>query len=387
VPESDELSEKDLGNWKLLKDFHEALARVFCFANVHPTFDDPRRKLAYGDYLSLFLFGLVNPVVKSMRGLCAASNLPRVQREICHHKVSLGSFSEVQAVLDPDLLHQTFCQLAERVKSTQPMDPRLAHLELIAQDGSLWRALPRMGWAEYGVGPDGKAKGVRLHLRFHLQDQAPVDARIGNGKSSEREALRKMSKAGQINVGDRLYGTDYKLLDELNQAQAYFVFRIKEGSAVQIEQELPLSEADRAANVVRQAWVRLGAVEQWRSIKVRLVQIRTATHDLLLVTNLPLEKVAAELVGAIYRRRWSIELFFRWIKCILQCRHFFAESREGVAIQMYLALIAALLFQLWTGRRPNKRTMELFQFFQMGWASADDLKRFLQKYAPVKKSA
>ena len=43
----------------------------------------------------------------------------------------------------------------------------------------------------------------------------------------------------------------------------------------------------------------------------------------------------ADLIGLIYRRRWTIELFFRWIKCILGCRHFFAESPEGVAIQLY----------------------------------------------------
>ena len=65
------------------------------------TFRDPRRKLGQKDYLSLLLFGLFNPVVDSMRGLCAASRLQRVQQEICSAEVSLGSFSEAQAVVDP----------------------------------------------------------------------------------------------------------------------------------------------------------------------------------------------------------------------------------------------------------------------------------------------
>jgi hypothetical protein len=68
-----------------------------------------------------------------------------------------------------------------------------------------------------------------------------------------------------------------------------------------------------------------------------------------------------------------IECFFRWIKCILGCRHWLAESSEGVAIQIYLALIAALLLQLYIGQRPNKRMMELIQMHQQGWATDQEL--------------
>ncbi|MBE0545573.1 MAG: transposase, partial [Verrucomicrobia bacterium] len=98
-------------------------------------------------------------------------------------------------------------------------------------------------------------------------------------------------------------------------------------------------------------------------------------------TNLTVAKASAELVGLIYRRRWSIELFFRWIKCILGCRHFFAESPEGVALQLYLALIAAVLFQQYSGRRPGQREMELIQMYLLGWASAAKLVALLQKYS------
>ena len=100
------------------------------------------------------------------------------------------------------------------------------------------------------------------------------------------------------------------------------------------------------------------------------------------MTNLTVDKASAELVGLIYRRRWSIELFFRWIKCILGCRHFFAESPEGVAIQLYLALIAALLFQHYSGRRPNRRQMELIQMYLLGWATAKEVIALLEKQTP-----
>jgi hypothetical protein len=239
-----------------------------------------------------------------------------------------------------------------------------------------------MTWAEYGVGPDGEAKGVRLHLRFHLVRDVPWDARVERGQSCERQALRQMLVPKQISVGDRYYGEDYRLFAEVDAADAFFVFRIKDNAVVHEELSLPISSADQAAGVVRHAWVRLGAHESKRSILLRLVEICTATQHLLLVTNLAAEEFPAELIGRIYRRRWQIELFFRWIKCILRNRHLFAESAAGVAIQMYLALIAGLLFQLYTGRRPTKRQMEAIQFHLLGWASDQELAELLQRGAP-----
>lgn len=372
-----ELTEKDLHHWQMLAVFQEVLEEVCARVPLHGTFADPRRTLGCAPYLSLFLFGLCNPVVQSMRGLCSLSRLPRVRQATGCAQVSLGSFSEAQAVIEPRLLEEVFKELFQRTQSRSDPERRLAPLNVVLQDGSLWRALPRMAWAEYGVGPKGDAKGVRLHLRFHLVSDKPLAAKVTQGRSSERQALRELCVAGQTNVGDRLYGEDYQLFGEIDLAQGFFVFRLKEDAVLNVEEELPLSAADRAAGVVRQVWARLGAQAARRSIRVRVVEIQTADQHLLLVTNLPVETAAADLIGLIYRRRWTIELFFRWIKCILGCRHFFAESLEGVAIQLYLALIAALLFQGFTGRRPTQRQMELIQCYFLGWASAEDLLRLL----------
>jgi hypothetical protein len=375
-----EISEKDLHHWQMLESFQEAVERVFARAALPATFADPRRELGYASYLSLFLFGLTNPVIESMRGLCAISRLPRVQQVVgCKKPVSLGSFSEMQALLEPSLLAKVFQEVYKRIPGGTARDPQLQHLNLIIQDASLWSALPRMAWAEYGVGRKGEAKGVRLHLRFHLLADKPFAADVTRGKDCERQALRRMSEPGQITVGDRYYGEDYHLFEEIDQAQGFFVIRIKEDAVVQLEQELPLSATDQVAGIVRHAWVRLGARKASQSMRLRLVEIKTATQHLLIVTNLPVEKASAELIGLIYRRRWKIELFFRWIKCILGCRHFFAESPQGAAIQLYLALIASLLFQYYTGRRPNKRMMELIQFYFLGWATDQDLESLLQQ--------
>ena len=55
------------------------------------------------------------------------------------------------------------------------------------------------------------------------------------------------------------------------------------------------------------------------------------------------------------------------------CRHWLAQSQNGVTIQLYLAIIGALLLQLVLGRRPNRRLYECFQLYLMGWASLEEL--------------
>ena len=89
--------------------------------------------------------------------------------------------------------------------------------------------------------------------------------------------------------------------------------------------------------------------------------------ELVLVTNrLDLD---ADLIALAYRYRWTVELFFRWFKCILGCRHLLSHSENGGQLQVYLALIASLLISLWVGRAPTKRTYELLCFYLSGWAS------------------
>ena len=92
--------------------------------------------------------------------------------------------------------------------------------------------------------------------------------------------------------------------------------------------------------------------------------------ELLLATDLEIE---AELIALIYRYRWQIELFFKWMKSILGNRHLMAESPAGAAIQTYSALIAALMLQLLTGKRPTKRAMELIRFYLMGHAELEEV--------------
>ncbi len=128
----------------MLDDFRRRLAKVQAGA-VKPEArpGGSERLLLEENYFSLILFGLFNPVIKTMRGLCFASHLKRVQDEVCGRPVSLGSFSEAQGVFDPELLRQVFLDLSGEI-STSWGDERLAHLADKLVDGSLLPALPRM---------------------------------------------------------------------------------------------------------------------------------------------------------------------------------------------------------------------------------------------------
>ena len=130
--------------------------------------------------------------------------------------------------------------------------------------------------------------------------------------------------------------------------------------------------------------VALGGPQSGAVLKqlLRVVAVHTTDEHgkpivLLLATNrLDLD---AELIALGYRYRWAIELFFRWFKCILGCKHLLSTSQNGVTIQVYLGIIASLLISLWTGTKPTKRTWEMLQFYFCGLATADELLEHIRK--------
>ena len=73
------------------------------------------------------------------------------------------------------------------------------------------------------------------------------------------------------------------------------------------------------------------------------------------------------------RQSLTRQLFFRWFKCILGCRHLLSHSANGVQLQVYMALIVSLLISLWVGRAPTKRTYEMLCFYLSGWASTREV--------------
>ena len=83
--------------------------------------------------------------------------------------------------------------------------------------------------------------------------------------------------------------------------------------------------------------------------------------------------VPAEIIADIYKYRWSIELFFRFFKHVLGCRHLLSTHPVAIQVQAYCAIIACLLIHLWTGGKPTLRTFEMICLYLQGWATLGEL--------------
>ena len=90
--------------------------------------------------------------------------------------------------------------------------------------------------------------------------------------------------------------------------------------------------------------------------------------------------------GAGYSHRWNVELFIRWLKCVLGSRHLIAENRNCLTLQMYSALIFSLFIVLRTGRKPTKRTFVMIHFHLLGWVSDEEFDAHLAALSAAKRS-
>jgi IS4 transposase len=211
-----------------------------------------------------------------------------------------------------------------------------------------------------------------------------VAAKITAGKSCEKKAMHQMLEAGRFYVMDRGY-EQFRLFQAIIDKRSSFVCCVRDQMTWKIVTEHPLSDAARAAGVVFDAEVDLGAKKAEGVLKqpLRVVQIdihKTGKDGRPVILTLVTDKLdlEAELIALAYRYRWQIELFFRWLKCVLGCRHLLSTCQNGVEIQVYLALIASLLIALWVGRKPTKRTYEMLCFYFMGVVELDELMEHIE---------
>ena len=89
--------------------------------------------------------------------------------------------------------------------------------------------------------------------------------------------------------------------------------------------------------------------------------------------------VPAWVVGELYRRRWQVELFLRWLKVFAGYKHLLSHSRNGITTQFYVAVIGCLLMYIRTGRKVNKYALMLFGQVAAGLVSMEDILPMLER--------
>ena len=367
-------------------------------SSLHQRYPNPNRKLHYDELVLWFLLACFNPVLKSLRAIQFASTFQGVQERTQLPRFALGSFSEASHVFDPELLHDVFTQLARRVASRnapEPPDSLPPELVVLAADASVWALLPRMARVFYSQPLTRRRKGeFKGHFLFDVLKGIPVDAALD--PADERHVLPTQLSAQVLYVLDRGYFSS-ALYAQITAAQAFFVARTKDCIAFEVLEERELTQDDRAAGVQRDALIR------WNSQSLRLVvaerrspppsnlhpkqkngkhrarsRFSATTQTWCLLTN-RLDLAARDVV-LIYSYRWHIETFFRWLKCVIDCRHFFSENENGFALQLYATLIASLLVTLYTGLKPKRRLWEALCLYFSGWATLEDLHRVIATF-------
>lgn len=359
------------------------------------------RELHFDQYCMLVLLYLFNPVVSSLRAVQQASELKKVQRKLGCQRAALGSLSEAAQVFNPELLRGVIEELGEQLKPIAH-DQRLVDVPhtLTLVDGSLLAALPLLVEAmqlNHETG-SGLVKWC-LHAQFDVEKYVPtrIDVtRNGGGDADERAVLERTLETGRCYVKDRGYAK-FKLFNAIVAKDSSYVCRLRDNSKYKVLENRPLSTEAQAADILQDAIVELGATSKADARPdhpIRLITIKTTPHVkrgkykggstghgsdgvLRIATNLL--DVPAEIISLIFRYRWTIEVFFRFFKHVLGCRHLLSHSANGIEIQTYCAIIACMLISLWTGRKPTLRTYEMICHYFTGLADEEELLAHLKK--------
>ena len=239
-----------------------------------------------------------------------------------------------------------------------------------------------------------------MHTHFDVEYGLPTDLELtdarNTGASDEKNVLRRKLAPDHCYVTDRWFA-QFTLFNEINAIGSSYLCRAKENSRFEIEEERLLGDEALKAGVVRDAVVRMGlssGPDAKPDHLVRLVVIKAEPHakrggrrgktagpgnkgTIVLATNLL--QVPAEVVALIYRYRYGIEIFFRFFKQTLGCRHLISTKPQGVMIQMYCAVIACLLINLWTAKTPTKRTVVMLAYYFMGVATQAEVVAHLNR--------
>lgn len=358
------------------------------------------RTLHYDQYCMLMLLFLFNPIVTSLRGMQQASELKKVQRKLGCSRASLGSLSEASSVFEAERLKEIIAELGEQL---QPLaqDPRLKDIQqtITLVDGSLIAALPKIMEASWRKADKGSGMiKWRLHTHFEVDRGIPtrIDVtRDGGGENDERAVLERVLEADRLYVKDRGYAK-FKLFNEIVAAKSSYVCRLRDNSVSETVEERYRNDDAKIGEIISDEVVRFpnSAANNRPDHPIRLICVRINPHTsrgkyrggssgvdsdgiMRIATNLL--DVPAEIIALIYSHRWAIEIFFRFFKHILGCRHLLSHDADGIEIQTYCAIIACLLISLWTGKKPTLRTYEMICFYFCGLADEDELMEHIKK--------
>ena len=405
-PASAPITVERLRGWKQLERAAQLLAHVHDSGCQRDKAGN--RELHLDDYVLLILLFLFNPMIGSMRQLQRVADLETVQQKLGIRRFSLGIFSESCRVFDPQMLQGVIEQLAGGLHPVgrQEMFKDLPHIIQLV-DGTVLRTLCSVSqamWLPAAGKSDAPTHAYKLHLNFEVDRHVPTHWRLtdarNSGPSDERNVLRGSLKPNHTYVMDRGYA-QFALFNAIHAAASSYVCRVRDNTKLrEVIQERRLTEKDKQAGVLSDQIVRLGragADSGECDHPLRLVCVKTTPHkkrgkvghrrsgttgpasDGVLRIATDLLDPPAQVIAFLFQYRWTLEVFIRFFKQTLGCRHLLSTKPQGIEIQVYAAVICCMLLNTLTGKKPTKWMVTLMSLYLAGWASEADVLRELNK--------
>jgi len=272
------------------------------------------------------------------------AGLESQQSRLYHLGVSAprrATLADANAHRPAALFGELFAVMAARAH--RPLRRALAGTTYLIDSSGLRLNSRSLDWARFSA----TVCGVKLHLVYDADADRPIYAAITPARVNDITPAKAMAiEPGVTYVFDLGY-YDYAWWARLDEAGCRFVTRFKRNTPLTVIEERPVKPggpilSDRIGFLPqRQGGRRKNPLHQ----AVREVQVKTDTGKLLRILSNDLDASAQEIAD-LYKRRWAIELFFRWVKQVLRLTRFLGTSENAVTIQIAVALIAFLLLRL-----------------------------------------
>ncbi len=215
-------------------------------------------------------------------------------------------------------------------------------------------------WARFSA----KVCGAKLHVVYDPNADCPVYTALSAANVNDITLAKAMPIVAKATYVFDLGYYDYAWWARLDAAECRFVTRLKKNTPLTVSRAKPVAAGgailcDLIGTLpARQSNSRRNPFQK----KVREIQVRIPTGKILRILTNDLEAPAQEIAD-LYKQRWAIELFFRWVKQTLKIRHFLGVSENAVRIQIAVALIAFLLLRL--AQRMQKAVTSPLQFARL----------------------
>jgi hypothetical protein len=333
------------------------------------------------DVLIVSLAGFFDPLVRSLRTIDQLAQVPSVKTHLSVDAVPKSTLSDALARFRVEHLRPLLENLQKQVPQLAKLDPDLSCVtqKIVAGDGSLFRLAGEVAWALQRKKNKAGAidSQVKLHLLLDVRRWCAQDFAVkgGDHEGGEPTAIAPMLRPDTLYLFDRAY-YPFEFVCHVLATSADFVIRLKKDLIFRDGQEQTLSDKDQQAGVQSDQLGLLG-VENGRKGQpptqtLRLVSVwdpKNKEQVRLLTNRLDLPAWA---IGYLYRCRWIIELFFRWLKVTAGFSHLLSTSANGITLQFYVAMICTLLIHIRTGLPVDKYSLLALGLVAQGRCSYED---------------